>query len=289
MERFKGKNALLTGGSRGLGPFIARALAREGVNIFLTARTEADLKAVSRELSSGDIRVATGTCDITDAEARMILLKQFKAELGQIDILVNNAGMEWVSLYTNLAPEYIQTLLHTNLVGPMLLTRLVLPDMLNRGAGHIITMSSLGGIKGSPYSATYAATKAGLIAWTAGIREELRQTGVSASVICPGFVSEAGMFAVYDKKAPWLTGETTPKKVADAVVRAIKRDVGQIVVNPGPIWPMQMLEAIHPGIMTWVLRNFGVYDFYKGQAADNMKRASTASVSAPAARDVSRG
>ena len=88
----------------------------------------------------------------------------------------------------------------------MVLTRLALPDMLTRGSGHGVTMSSLGGIKGYPY----AATKAGLIAWTGGIREELRNTGVSDSVICPGFVAEAGMFAVYNKRTPKIAGETTP-------------------------------------------------------------------------------
>lgn len=143
--------------------------------------------------------------------------------------------------------------------------------MLAQKSGHIVTMSSLGGKKGSPYSATYAGTKAGLIEWIRGLREELRNTGVSASVICPGFVSEAGMFAVYKKKAPKLTGETSPAKVADAVVRAIKKDTGEIIVNTSPVRPMMFLDAIHPGIMSWVLRNFGVYDFYRRQSEDNEK------------------
>ncbi len=99
----------------------------------------------------------------------------------------------------------------------------------------------------------------------------MRNSGVSASVICPGFVAEAGMFAVYNKRAPKIAGETTPEKVADAVMRAIKKDIGRIIVNPGLVWPMQVLDAIHPGIMSWILRTFGVYDWYRAQAEENLK------------------
>jgi len=269
MENIKGKNALLTGGSRGLGPYIARALAREGVNIALVARSEEALKSNAEELSRFNIRAGAYPGDITDQEFRIKLLEDVKADLGRIDLLVNNAGIELVYSYTALTPDYIEKMVQTNLVAPLLLTRLVLPDMLERGSGHIVTMSSLGGKKGSPYSATYAATKAGLIQFTAGIREEIRGTGVSASVICPGFVSEAGMFAVYNKRAPKIVGETTPDKVAKAVIRAIKKDVGEIIVNPGPIRPMMVLDAIHPGIGSWILRTFGVYEFYRKQAIEN--------------------
>jgi len=189
--------------------------------------------------------------------------------MGPIDILINNAGMEWLSQYTNLSPDFIETMIQTNLVGPLILSRLVLPEMLERGRGHIVMMSSLGGKKGSPYTATYAATKAGLNEWTAGMREELRGTGVSASVICPGFISAAGMFAEYGKRAPRIAGESTPEQVAAAVIRAIRDDVGEIIVNPGPTWLMMVTNAVSPTALTWVLRNVGLYDFYREQARAN--------------------
>ncbi len=269
MKDIKGKSALLTGGSRGLGPYIARTLAKEGVNIAVAARTKDALEALARELTEFNVRAIAIASDITDDASRENLVEQVKAEFGHIDILVNNAGIEYVSRYAGLSPDFIQTMIHTNLVAPMILTRLVLPHMLERGSGHIVTMSSLGGKKGSPYSATYAATKAGLIEWTRGLREELRSTGVSASVICPGFVSEAGMFAVYNKSAPKVVGETTPGKVADAVLRSIKKDVGEISVTPGPIMPLAILDAISPEAVAWILRTLGVYDFYRKQADEN--------------------
>jgi short-subunit dehydrogenase len=267
-----GKIALVTGGSRGLGPYIARALAQEGVHVAVTARTEDALRSLAEELAGFNVRSLAVATDLTDAASREIMVEQVKLGLGPIDILVNNAGVERVSRYVDLSQGFIQSMIETNLMAPMILTRQVLPDMLSRGQGHIVTMSSLGGKKGSPYSATYAATKAGLIEWTAGLREELRQTGVCASVICPGFVAEAGMFAVYDLQAPKLVGETTPQKVAGAVVHAIKEDVGEIIVTPGPVRPLRILDAISPSAVTWILRRFGIYDFYRMRAERNLER-----------------
>jgi len=271
VKELKGKNALLTGGSRGLGPYVARALAEEGVNLALTARSGDDLRAVAAGLESTGVRVVTVPGDITDGSFRVRLLEEVVNAFGRIDLLVNNAGIEWVYPYAQLEPGAIEQMIQTNLASPMLLTRMALPDMIRRGTGHVVTMSSLGGKKGSPYSATYAATKAGLIEWTRGLREELRGSGVSASVICPGFVAEAGMFAVYNMKAPGMVGETTPEKVAGAVVRAVRGDVGEIIVTPALVRPMMVLDVIHPGIGAWLLRTFGVYDFYRRKAEKNVE------------------
>ncbi|MEA3470403.1 MAG: SDR family oxidoreductase [Thermodesulfobacteriota bacterium] len=271
MKNLKGRNALLTGGSRGLGPVIAEALAGEGINIALAARSEEELKKVAENLSSYNISTVAIPADITDEASLLHLVEKTLDTFSTIDILVNNAGIEWVSRYVSLSTEYIGRIIKTNLMGPMLLTRLVMPHMLERKSGHIVTMSSLGGKKGSPYSATYAATKAGLVEWTSGLRQELKGTGVGASVICPGFVSNVGMFAVYNKRAPKIVGETTPEKVANAVIRAIEKDIQEVIVSPGLIIVMKLLDAIHPAIMSTFLRYSGVYDFYRGQADDNEK------------------
>ncbi|MDH3625541.1 MAG: SDR family NAD(P)-dependent oxidoreductase [Myxococcales bacterium] len=269
MKDLRGKNALLTGASRGLGPYIARALAKKGVNLALTARTADALQVTAKEVSALGVKAVAIPVDVTDQVGRQRLLEGATAANGAIDILINNAGIEWVCEYTKLSPELIEQMIQTNLVAPLILSRLALPEMIARRIGHVVMMSSLGGKKGSPYSATYAATKAGLIEWTSGVREELRGTGVSASVICPGFVSDAGMFAEYGKHAPRLAGESPPDKVADAVVHAIESDVAEITVNPGPKRLLSIANAISPGTVTWLLRRFGVYEFYRQQAEDN--------------------
>ena len=269
MKDLRGKNAVLTGASRGLGPYIARALAQKGVNLALTARTADAVEATAKEATALGVNAVAIPLDVTEPAGRRRLLEGAVAANGPIDILINNAGIEWVCKYTTMSGEQIEQMIQTNLVAPLILSRLVLPDMIARGSGHVVMMSSLGGKKGSPYSATYAATKAGLIEWTSGVREELRDSGVSASVICPGFVSDAGMFAEYGKSAPKIAGESTPEAVADAVVRSIEHDVGEIVVNPGPNRLLDVANAISPGAVSWVLRRFGVYEFYRQQAEDN--------------------
>ena len=268
MKTIRGAHALVTGGSRGLGPYIARALASEGANLTLTARSADSLRQVAEEVSVGGTRVHTIAADVCDDGARRKLVEEAESTLGPIDILVNNAGIEAIVPYTDLPPDQIEAMIRTNLEAPLILSRLVLEGMIERRRGHVVMMSSLGGKKGSPYSATYAATKAGMIAWTSGLRIELEGTGVSASVICPGFVSEAGMFAVRTQKAPRVLGTSTPEAVVRAVLRAIQRDVGEIIVNPGPVRLMLVFEHLSPGFTRWALEKAGVYDYYRRQAEE---------------------
>ena len=268
MKTIRGAHALVTGGSRGLGPHIGRALADAGANLTLTARSADSLRQVAEELAGDATRVHAIAADVCDDVARRKLIEEAESTLGPIDILVNNAGIEWIVPYTDLSPDRIEAMVRTNLVAPLILSRLVLEGMIERGRGHVVMMSSLGGKKGSPYSATYAATKAGMIAWTSGLRIELEGTGVSASVICPGFVSEAGMFAVRTQKAPRVLGTSTPEAVAQAVLRAIQRDVGEIIVNPGPVRLMMVFEHLSPRFARWVLEKAGVYDYYRRQAEE---------------------
>jgi short-subunit dehydrogenase len=268
MKIIRGMHALVTGGSRGLGPYIARALADQGADVTLTARSADSLREVAEELAGKAARVHSIAADICDDEARRRLLEQAESALGPIDILVNNAGIELIASYTDLPPDRIQAMIDTNLVAPLMLSRLVLEKMIERGRGHVVMMSSLGGKKGSPYSATYAATKAGLIAWTSGLRAELQGTGVGVSVICPGFVSEVGMFAVRSQKASRVLGTSTPEAVARAVLRAIQRDVTEIIVNPGPVRLGLVFEQLSPGFARWLLDKAGVYDYYRRQAEE---------------------
>ena len=211
MKAIRGAHALVTGGSRGLGPLIAHALAREGANLTITARSEAALREVAEALATHSVRARAVPADVCDEADRRRLVEEAESALGPIDILVNNAGIEQIVPYVTLSHERIETMVRTNLVAPLLLSRLVLEKMIERGRGHVVMMSSLGGKKGSPYSATYAATKAGLIAWTSGLRAELEGTGVGASVICPGFVSEVGMFAERTQPAPRILGTSFPR------------------------------------------------------------------------------
>lgn len=138
MDNIKGKNVLVTGGSRGLGLYIARWLAREGVNLALTARSEDALGETVLECTRLGAKAIAYPADITDQASRETLVEQVISDFGSIDILVNNAGVEWVAEFASIEPDDIQAMVMTNLLSPMMLTRLVLPGMLKQGSGHIL-------------------------------------------------------------------------------------------------------------------------------------------------------
>ena len=133
--------------------------------------------------------------------------------------------------------------------------------MLKRGRGHIVNLSSIAGKWGPPFDQVYGVTKAGLIGFTESLRAEYRGTGVSASVVCPGYVEEAGMYAVgketIDAVAPTWVGRTRPLPVARAVVRAIKKDRPEIIVNTPPARFAAVVTAISPSLGQWALWRLG--------------------------------
>ncbi len=197
MNNLRGKNAILTGGSRGIGLYIGRALACEGANLALVAlpAEAAQLEAVAQQLAALGASAVAIPADISDEAARVSLVERAKAELGAIDILVNNTGVEPMGRFARQPQEDIVRAIEVNLTATLLLTQRVLPDMLAQRQGHIVTIASMVGKKGAVYSAAYSATKAGEIAWTEGLRSELEGTGVSASVVCPDYVPRAGVVA----------------------------------------------------------------------------------------------
>jgi short-subunit dehydrogenase len=271
MEQIRGRNALVTGASRGIGVHIARALAAEGVNLALTARTLPAIEELARELSATGVRCVAIRADLGLASDRVALLQRATAELGAIDILVNNAGLEANAAFADFAPAEIEQMLQVDLIAPVLLTREVLPDMLRRKTGHIVNLSSLAGKSATPYNVPYSVAKGGLILFSHSLRLELRDTGVSCSVIVPGFISEVGMFAdkakEHDVSAPVMAGTSRPEAVARAVVRAIKSDVLEIIVAPGPMRLSQAFNQMFPEAFAWFIDRIGAMEPFKKAAA----------------------
>ena len=222
---------LLTGGSRGIGPYIARALLERGARVTLAARSADDLERTKRSL--GGDRVATVAADLTEADGRRAMVDGAERAFGPVDVLVNNAAWEQVLAFVHQSEEDIVGTTRLNLEAPLLLTRMVLPGMLERRRGHVVNMSSVAGKAAVPWNTVYSATKHALVGFSLSLRSELRGSGVGVSVICPGYVKEAGLYAehrlVYEP--PRSGTGTTPRKVAEAVVRAIERDLPEIVVS----------------------------------------------------------
>ena len=257
MEQLRGRNALVTGAGGGLGAYIARALAGEGVNLAVTDLPGSSVDGLSAELRTRGVQVEHAPADLTDRDERRRLASWAADALGPIDILVNNAGVEFGGPFLDTSPEQLELTVAVNLLAVMDLTRLLLPGMLDRHRGHVVSMASLAGKIPPPQLASYGATKHGVVGFTGALRAELADEPVGFSAICPGFVGRVGMFG---RLEPYIEGGSVPmgtippERVGDAVVRAIREDVGEIVLNRRPVKPLILLNAIAPGAASRLAR-----------------------------------
>ncbi len=278
MKTLKGKTALITGASRGIGIFIAQALAKEGMNLILVARNVDDLESVASDVrSQNNITVTYIPVDIGQRDQLITLVERVENELKGVDVLVNNAGLEIAYPYEKLDVDIIDQIIEVNLTAPMILSRLFLPKMIKRGRGHIVNISSIAGLMGSPYDEAYAASKHGLVGFTRSLR--LTAIGeaypIGASVICPGLISKAGMYNDTSREsgleAPARFGISLPEDVAKAVVSAIINDKLEVIVNSKPIRPLLFIHMLSANLASWVQLKLGNIKLFKGYARHKMK------------------
>ena len=263
MKQLSGQYALLTGASRGIGPYIARALAGRGVHLALAARSHDALDALAAELRATGVRALPVVADLADAASREALLARVAAELGPLDILVNNAGVFHAGELRQRSAEEVEGSVHLNLVVPIELTRRVLPAMLARRRGHVVQVASLAGKVPLPYGALYSATKYGLVGFNQALQAELHGTGVRASAVCPGFVAGEGMWARLGGRVHPALGISSPERVAGAVVDVLARGDVERVVNPLPVAPFVALCATAPRAAAAAARAIGLNAFMR--------------------------
>lgn len=271
MRELRGRVALVTGGSGGLGKQIAQGLAREGMNVVVSGRREEALKAIAQDLQRQGVRAEAVTGDLASLAEIDGFAERAEAALGPIDVLVNNAGVERTASFTALTRDELTGMVDLNLTAPMLLTHRLLPGMLARGRGHVVFIASLAGKMGPPYSEPYAATKAGLIGLTQSLRAEYADQPVGFSVVCPGFISGDGMYQrMVDRgvKSNRLMGETTLERVVTRTVDAIRRDLPETVESGTPIRPLLALSQVAPRLVERAVPRFGVTDLFRRAAEE---------------------
>lgn len=267
MIPLSGNLALITGASRGIGAELAKAFANEGMRLLLTARSETGLDAVAAPLRAGGATVDTFAGDITDAGVRAALVQRAEA-LGGLTLLVNNAGIEQVAKYETVSDTDLERMLQVNLFAPMALTRLALVGMQRRHSGHILNIASMAGLAGVAHGETYTTTKHGLIGFTRSLRASAQRerTGVSASVVCPGFVAETGMYSDWKQRhgarASSLFRAVSSRDVVAAALRAVKQDLPDVLVAPGPMRLALAVATLAPRLGETVGHAMGTHDVF---------------------------
>jgi short-subunit dehydrogenase len=224
----QGKTALISGATGGIGRAIAEELAGRGSSLLLSSRRQDELAELAGSLPGGAERHRVLVADLAEVGAAERLIE----EAGDVDILVANAALPASGKLDDFSSNEVQRALRVNLESPVLMARALGPKLAEKGEGHLVFISSLSGKVGSPRAALYSATKFGLRGFAFGLREDMHAHGVGVSIVSPGFVRGAGMWAEADVDPPPMIGTTTPAKVAKAVARAIERNRIEITVAP---------------------------------------------------------
>lgn len=263
-----GSNALVTGASGGIGRHLVAALAGRGVNLALSGRDPERLEEAAALARRAGARAEVLPADLTDLDAAAALPARAEEAVGPLGLLVNNAGIETVGAYTAHSREELERIVAVNLTSPMLLIHAVLPGMVERGRGHVVSMSSIAGKAGVSCTAPYGATKAALIGLTRALRQEHRGRGVGFSAVAPGFVAGDGMYAEMAAgeagDAPPLLAPSPIAKVAEAVIAVIERDAPERIVNHRrPLRPIFALGEAAPALAERLSRVGGGNEYFE--------------------------
>lgn len=185
----KGKTALVTGSTSGIGLAIANGLASAGANIIMNGfGDKTTIEKEKKLIEDKGVQVIYNPADMTKPDEITSMISEAEKEFGAIDILINNAGIQFVSPVEDFPPEKWQAIIDINLSSAFHTTRNVLPNMRERGWGRIINMCSAHGLVASPYKSAYVAAKHGILGFTKTIALETAQNNITCNAICPGYV-----------------------------------------------------------------------------------------------------
>jgi 3-oxoacyl-[acyl-carrier protein] reductase len=189
MTDLKNKNALITGAGKGIGKAIAIALAKEGVNVILVARTQEEIDSVAAKVRALRVKALAITADVADINSVNAAVAKALAEFGTIDILINNAGIAAFGKFLELEPTDWERIIQVNLMGTYYVTRAVLPNMIERQTGDIINISSTAGLSGNALTSAYSASKFAVLGLTESLMQEVRKHNIRVTALTPSTVA----------------------------------------------------------------------------------------------------
>jgi short-subunit dehydrogenase len=236
-----GATVLVTGATGGLGRAIAGALSERGAQLVLSGRRITELGSIA-----GPLGARTALADLAVAEDVSRLSAE--AVAAEVDVLVANAALPASGLLSDLTEREIDRMLDVNLRAPIMLAHALAPGMVARGRGHLVFLSSLSARAASPASSMYSATKFGLRGFALALRQDLQPHGVGVSLVSPGFIRDAGMFADTGVRLPPGTGTRTAADVGAAVIRAIETGRAEIDVAPLPLRVGATFASVAPAL-----------------------------------------
>jgi short-subunit dehydrogenase len=245
--QWEGATTLITGASRGIGRAVAVAAAGQGARVGLIARDEADLRAT---LAAAGGRGAVAVADVADPDALAAAIRALEDELGPTDVLVANAGIGAYGAFADLTADEAERIVRVNVLGTVHALRAVVPGMVARRRGHIVTIGSIAGRIGSPFEAIYSATKFAGVGLTEALVVELEPYGIGVSLVNPGPVATdfgAARGHPYDRARP----QPVPAEdVAQAVIRAVEDDRHEVYV-PRAFRPAVVIRHLVPPLFRW--------------------------------------
>ena len=230
----KGKAAVLTGGSKGIGRAIAESLIDAGVNVSISARNEDEIRRAVADLNErGSGRAAGFVCDVRDEAQVRSYFAQTVEHFGGVDILVNNAGIGLFAPVESMSPEDFRAVIETNVCGVFYCCHEAIPLMKQRGGGYIINISSLAGTNAHPRLAAYNASKFGLNGFSEALMQEVRHDNIKVSYIMPGSVNtEFGGDEPSDEKSWQLQPQDIAKAVLDLLSYPDRALASRIELRP---------------------------------------------------------
>ena len=246
-------HALVTGASSGIGEAIARALVGAGYDVSLVARRQAELEKLVASVADGR-RARAFPADLGELDKIDGLVGRIVEALGPIDVLINNAGVQIVGPTEDVGYAEGERLLQLNVLAPFRLTRAVLPDMLARGSGTIVDISSLSALVPTPGMFHYSASKAALAAGSESLRAEVQKRGVHVVTVYPGPVKTAmadAAIARYDKDPTGALPTGTCEELAARVVRAIARKQARVIYPRAYV-----VTRLFPALARWTVDKF---------------------------------
>jgi NAD(P)-dependent dehydrogenase (short-subunit alcohol dehydrogenase family) len=218
----KGKSAIVTGSTKGIGRAIAEALVREGMNVCVSARKAEEVERAVSELGDAGTGVVTGAvCDVRDFDEVKALVEHAVSEFGGLDVLVNNAGIGIFGRADETTPEDFRAVLETNLFGVFYCCHEAIPQMKKGAGGYIINISSLAGTNAHPQMTAYNASKFGLNGFSEALMQEVRHDGIKVSYIMPGSVNTYFADEEPDESKSW---QLQPADIAGVVVNLLQAD-----------------------------------------------------------------